>query len=236
MQSRHVIQNLLMMISMLVAMMLSTSAHADQNYIGLRSGPAPAFPIVFEVTEYRELKPVSRRGSWLLVTDDRNRGWIHVDDIHKIRSFPRDEMWKLINDARPSETRIEFGLTSNDAYLFSLITPFYSEVWYLKYTRGPEALASWTMIDAGLVREFGAINEDVRLNWRAGLGYGMEDTGSQHWRPLDDEPVALGTGAVEAIWQVERYFEVGLRGDLSVTLDSDIKTDAAATLVWRLRL
>lgn len=236
MQPRFLIKILLTISSLFLSMMITSNAFAAQNYIGLRSGPASAFPIVFEVTEYRELRPISRRGSWLLVTDERNSGWIHVDDIHKIRSFPRDEMWKLINDARPSDTRLEFGLTTHSAYTLSIVGPIFSEDWYATYTRGPESSTSWSMVDAGITREFGEVRDDIRLNWRAGLGFGMEDTDSKHWRLADDEPVWLGVGAVEAIWQVERYFEIGLRGDLSITLDADSTTYTTASLVWRLRI
>jgi hypothetical protein len=236
MQPRRLIKILLTLSSLLLAIMTTNTASAAQNYIGLRSGPAPAFPIVFEVTEFRELRPVSRRGSWLLVTDERNRGWIHVDDIHKIRSFPRDEMWKLINDARPGDTRLEFGLSSDEAYSFSVIGPVFSEKLYAAYTRGPEGLTSWSKLEAGVTREFGEIQDDIRLHWRAGLGYGMEGTDSTHWRLVDDEPVWLGAGGVEAVWQVERYFEIGLRGDVSVTLDADTTTHTTATLVWRIRI
>lgn len=236
MSSLRIMKLLLTLSFLFLSVMGTNHALAEQNYIGLRSGPAPAFPIVFEVTEYRELRPISRRGSWLLVTDERNSGWIHVDDIYKIRSFPRDEMWKLINDARPSETRLEFGLTTHKAYTLGIISPILSETFYARYTRGPESTTSWTMLDVGLTREFSQIQNDVRLNWRAGLGYGMEDEGSEHWSTLDDEPVWLGTGGVEAIWQVERYFEIGIRGDLSVTLDDDMITYTTAALVWRLRL
>ncbi|MEK9710945.1 MAG: hypothetical protein VW258_00110 [Thalassolituus sp.] len=224
-------------IALLLATLISIpAAFAGQTYIGLRSGPSPAFPVIYEVTEYRELDVIYRRGSWLYVTDSRSNGWIHLDDLHLLRKFPRDELWKLTNEARPGKSRLGFASTTHRAYAIELIGPVFSQDMYLRYTRGPEGDTAWTMLDVGIHRQFAEPTDSLAFNWSLGAGQGQDGAGSDHWSLDGDQPVWVGTGGFEAVWTTERYFEIGFRGDLAVTLDDDMTTYTTAALIWRMRL
>lgn len=209
---------------------------ADQDYIGLRNGPSEAFPVVFEVTGDRELIPVMRRGSWLLVTDNRNQGWLHVDELYRVKSMPRDEMWKLVNDARPGALRIEFGLTSESAYSLGVQGALFGQDLYLRRTKAAEGYSSWSLLEAGLVNEFSRPADNIVFNWSAAVGVGNEEPGNRQWNEETDEQVIVGSGALEAIWMLERYFEIGARGSLAVTLDDAMIVRPAVSLIWRVRL
>jgi len=237
MQAHRLFRSLVLHIALLSAIALSIpAAFAGQTYIGLRSGPSPAFPVVYEVTEYRELDVIYRRGSWLYVTDSRSNGWIHLDDLHLLRKFPRDELWKLTNEARPGKSRLGFAMTTHSAYALELIGPVFSQDMYVRYTYGPESDTAWSMIDAGIHRKLAEPTDSLVFNWSLGASMGQDSDGSEHWRLDDDDPVWVGTGAVEAVWKTERYFEIGFRGDLAVTLDEDMTTYTTAALIWRMRL
>ena len=113
---------------------------AEQVYIGLRNGPSEAFPVIYEVTPYRRLEVVARRGSWVKASDGRNSGWLHVDDLHLLETFPRDELWKLVNDARPGKNRLEVALSTASAYSLGWLFPVLGEYGSVRYTRAPEGV------------------------------------------------------------------------------------------------
>ena len=227
---------LIQAVTLLLCLFATLRVSAEQDYIGLRNGPSDAFPIIFEVTGDRELHPIMRRGSWLLVTDNRNQGWIHVDELYRIQSMSRDEMWKLVNDARPGSLRIEFGVTSEYAYSIGVQGRLLQENLYLRRTKAAEGYNSWSLLEAGLIREFSRPADDIVFNWSAGIGLGNEELDNRQWNEETDEQVFVGTGALEAIWSLERYFEIGARGTVAVTLDDAMQVRPAVSLIWRLRL
>ncbi|MEC8444263.1 MAG: SH3 domain-containing protein [Pseudomonadota bacterium] len=214
---------------------LSLSASA-QTYIGLRSGPSSTFPVVYEVTEKRELDVIYRRGSWVKVTDGRSRGWLHVDDLHLLATFPRDEMWKLANDARPG--RIKLGLAGylEGAYSVGLHMPLADHYLQLRAARGPESDSAWSQLDVSLIMPLAQPTESLSVSWLITAGAGLEQQDNNRWRDLDDNPVWLLGGGVETSWHAERYFEVGARVEASVTADDDMTLQPLASVFWRIRL
>lgn len=208
---------------------------ADQVYIGLRNGPSEAFPVIYEVTPYRRLEVVARRGSWVKASDGRNSGWLHVDDLHLLETFPRDELWKLVNDARPGKNRLEVALSTASAYSLGWLFPVLGEYGSVRYTRAPEGGSAWSMFDAGIITQFAEPADHITFSWNAFAGYAQSERGNTHWSDTA-EPVWVGGVGVESMWRVARYFDFGARGEISATLDSEMTTHRSVSIVWRLRL
>lgn len=208
---------------------------AEQVYIGLRNGPSEAFPVIYEVTPYRRLEVVARRGSWVKASDGRNSGWLHVDDLHLLETFPRDELWKLVNDARPGKNRLEVALSTASAYSLGWLFPVLGEYGFVRYTRAPEGDSAWSMFDAGIITQFAEPADHITFSWNAFAGYAQSERGNTHWSDTA-EPVWVGGVGVESMWRVARYFDFGARGEISATLDSEMTTHRSVSIVWRLRL
>ncbi|WP_301387512.1 hypothetical protein [Thalassolituus sp. UBA2590] len=208
---------------------------AEQVYIGLRNGPSEAFPVIYEVTPYRRLEVVARRGSWVKASDGRNSGWLHVDDLHLLETFPRDELWKLVNDARPGKNRLEVALSTASAYSLGWLFPVLGEYGSVRYTRAPEGGSAWSMFDAGIITQFAEPADHITFSWNAFAGYAQSERGNTHWSDTA-EPVWVGGVGVESMWRVARYFDFGARGEISATLDSEMTTHRSVSIVWRLRL
>ena len=208
---------------------------AEQVYIGLRNGPSEAFPVIYEVTPYRRLEVVARRGSWVNASDGRNSGWLHVDDLHLLETFPRDELWKLVNDARPGKNRLEVALSTASAYSLGWLFPVLGEYGSVRYTRAPEGGSAWSMFDAGIITQFAEPADHITFSWNAFAGYAQSERGNTHWSDTA-EPVWVGGVGVESMWRVARYFDFGARGEISATLDSEMTTHRSVSIVWRLRL
>ncbi|KZY96565.1 MAG: hypothetical protein VX245_06525 [Pseudomonadota bacterium] len=208
---------------------------AEQVYIGLRNGPSEAFPVIYEVTPYRRLEVVARRGSWVNASDGRNSGWLHVDDLHLLETFPRDELWKLVNDARPGKNRLEVALSTASAYSLGWLFPVLGEYGSVRYTRAPEGDSAWSMFDAGIITQFAEPADHITFSWNAFAGYAQSERGNTHWSDTA-EPVWVGGVGVESMWRVARYFDFGARGEISATLDSEMTTHRSVSIVWRLRL
>lgn len=222
-------------LALLPALFAVQNVAAEQDYIGLRSGPSPAFPVIFEVTGEREMRPLQRRGSWLKMTDERNEGWLHVDDLHRVRSLPADEMWALINQARPGNTRLEFGLVTQSAWSIGLLTPVYGLPLYFRHTRNPDGDQNWGLTEVGYIKRSRDNSGGVALNVDLGLGLASQTEGSNYWSDSSSSVPVLSGGA-EAAWSPERYFEIGVRGHIAVTLDSEPGIRPGASLIWRIRL
>lgn len=208
---------------------------AEQVYIGLRNGPSEAFPVIYEVTPYRRLEVVARRGSWVNASDGRNSGWLHVDDLHLLETFPRDELWKLVNDARPGKNRLEVALSTASAYSLGWLFPVLGEYGSVRYTRAPEGDSAWSMFDAGIITQFAEPADHITFSWNAFAGYAQSERGNTHWSDTA-EPVWVGGVGIESMWRVARYFDFGARGEISATLDSEMTTHRSVSIVWRLRL
>jgi hypothetical protein len=208
---------------------------AEQVYIGLRNGPSEAFPVIYEVTPYRRLEVVVRRGSWVKASDGRNSGWLHVDDLHLLETFPRDELWKLVNDARPGKNRLELTLSTASAYSVGWLFPVLGEYGSVRYTRAPEGDSAWSMFDAGIITQFAQPADYITFSWNAFAGYAQSERGNTHWSGTA-ESVWVGGVGVESMWRVARYFDFGARGEVGTTLDSEMTTHRSVSLVWRLRL
>jgi len=226
----------LTMIVLSASLVSAPRASAEQVYIGLRNGPSEAFPVIYEVTPRRHLEVIYRRGSWVKATDGRSSGWLHVDDLHLLETFPRDELWKLVNDARPGRVRPEFVLSSLDAYAVGVVFPLFSQDLFARYTCGPEGETSWSLTEFGLLNDFARPVDDLVFSWSGALGYGKDQQGSRFWDSETDDPVWVGTAGAEAMWRVDRYFEIGVRGEVATTLNSEMTTHRSASLVWRVRL
>ncbi len=208
---------------------------AEQVYIGLRNGPSEAFPVIYEVTPYRRLEVVARRGSWVKASDGRNSGWLHVDDLHLLETFPRDELWKLVNDARPGKNRLEVALSTASAYSLGWLFPVLGEYGSVRYTRAPEGGSAWSMFDAGIITQFAEPADHITFSWNAFACYAQSERGNTHCSDTA-EPVWVGGVGVESMWRVARYFDFGARGEISATLDSEMTTHRSVSIVWRLRL
>lgn len=226
---------LILLITTVITLGIAQPATAEQVYIGLRNGPSEAFPVIYEVTPYRRLDVVARRGSWVKATDGRNSGWLHVDDLHLLETFPRDELWKLVNDARPGKNRLEVALSTASAYSFGWLFPVLGEYGSVRYTRAPEGDSAWSMFDAGIITQFAEPADHITFSWNAFAGYAQSERGNTHWSDTA-EPVWVGGVGVESMWRVARYFDFGARGEISATLDSEMTTHRSVSIVWRLRL
>jgi len=221
--------------TIVLACVAAPAALAEQDYIGLRSGPSDAYPVIFEVSDDRTLRPLVRRGSWLKMTDERNAGWLHVDELHRVRSMPADEMWMLINDARPGTTRVEFSLASQSSYALGVLGRVYGLDAYLRHTRNPEGYTSWSLTETGYVMKFSTPADTVRLQADVGLGVALQSDGNEYWGE-DTDAVPVLTGGADVIWASGRYFEIGARGFVGVSLNEELNVRPGAALLWRIRI
>lgn len=216
-------------------MLVVVTATAEQVYIGLRNGPSDAFPVIYEVTPYRQLDVILRRGDWVKATDGRSSGWLHVDDLHLLETFPRDTLWKLVNETRPGPYRLEFSTSSLQSFSVGGLFPVFDQSLFARYSRAPKGDTSWSLAQAGWLNEFARPTDELTFSWSGAIGYAQDQQGSEFWSS-EQEPVWTGILGVEAMWQADRYFELGARGEAATTLNNDMTTHRSVSLIWRLRL
>lgn len=210
-------------------------AIAAPVYIELRSGPSNAFPVVYEVTSDRNLDVILRRGDWVKATDGRNSAWVHVNDLHLLETFPRDKLWKLVNETRPGPYRLEFSTSSLQSFSIGGLFPVFDQTLFARYSRAPKGEASWSLAQAGWLNEFARPTDELTFSWIGAIGYAQDQQGSEFWSS-EQEPIWTGILGIEAIWQADRYFELGARGEVATTLSNDMTTHRSVSLIWRLRL
>ena len=223
--------------TLLFCIFIHQAVAEEQEYIELRSGPAKSFPVIHITTQKSELKAITRQGNWFLMRHGLKEGWLDSEQLYLLDEFPQAKKWKLINETRSSQFRLESGVSTGSAFFFGAEVPLIStHRMYVRYTNGYKKYDTWSQLEAGIKKDLYRFNDRWRLLWSTGLGIGNSSENNVRWSTNQQKSVALLLGAVESVWVIDRSFEAGVRFSTSFALDTENSIHPDLSLFWNIRL